>query len=126
MKWVPWVLLLVVVLAWALFGRAEAQEPMVQAYWDAPTTGSPVVYYILRYESIAPGDTVVTYIDDIPPTETGGTVLIPYQYGRTLIARVRGVDARGRAGPYSEDSDPWIDDGPPGPPSAPRRTLYLP
>jgi len=74
--------------------------------WTAPATGSPPVGYELQISTNG-GDwhTVAT------PADTFAVVEMPE--GES-VARVRAVDGFGRVGPWSESSEPFIDNGPPG------------
>lgn len=87
-----------------------AGSPAVTASWDPPTEGSPVVFYVLEiYEAGALFLSEQVY-------ET--SYLIPagvFQANVPYTARVRGVDAQGRTGPWSLWSDEYVfDPGPPG------------
>jgi len=84
---------------------AEAVE--VTFYWTAPTTGSPVAVYEFQISHDLENWTTVA-----TPADTFTTVDLPVG---TTYARVRGIDAQGRAGPWAtNDTDPFIDLGPPG------------
>jgi hypothetical protein len=85
-----------------------AQDDGLTASWTPPTEGTPVEYYV--FKMMAGGDTVMT-------ETTPDTFLVidyPIEYGVAYTAVVMGVDAKGRRGPWSEESDPYIDAGPPG------------
>jgi hypothetical protein len=87
-----------------------AGAPAVTATWDAPTEGSPVVFYVLEiYED---GELfIVDTTEDTSFVVPAGIFLAGPQY----TARVRGVDAQDRTGPWSLWSDPYVfDPGPPG------------
>ena len=88
----------------------SAAAPAVTASWQAPTSGSPVVLYELEiYE-----DGVLFLSVDTPSTShviPAGT----FADGVPYTARVRGVDAQARTGPWSLWSEEFIyDPGPPG------------
>lgn len=90
-----------------------AQTVDVMASWTAPTTGSPAVSYVLQLS--VDGGPFVTY----GTTETT-SLSLTLDNLKTYIARVAGVDALGRQGPWSEDSDPYLADlGLPGQPGKP-------
>jgi hypothetical protein len=100
---------LLLVLLWA--GVAGAQQTTeVQATWTAPTTGTPVETYILQL-SVDEGPFTTYATTDT----TNATITV--EALRTYVARVAGVDAQDRQGPWSETSDPYTFD--PGPPGAP-------
>ncbi len=85
-----------------------AQDSGLEATWTPPTEGTPVEYYVFKL--MADGDTVWT-------TTTPDTFLViepEIEYGVAYTAVVMGVDAKGRQGPWSEESDPYTDAGPPG------------
>lgn len=89
----------------------SAQDsPQVRAVWSPPTTGSPVVEYWLEILE----DGVPFMLVETPDTAhvfQPGTFQPDIEY----IARVQGVDARDRHGPWSSPSEPYVfDAGPPG------------
>jgi hypothetical protein len=88
----------------------SASSPAVTASWEAPTEGSPVVFYVLEiYE-----DGVLFIFDTTENTSYVVEAGI-FQAGPQYTARVRGVDAQDRTGPWSLWSDPYVfDPGPPG------------
>ena len=78
----------------------QAQTTTTLEYqWAAPTSGSPVVYYIVEHS-----------INGGPWNQVGTTSTSTYSltatYGDSHSIRVRGVDAEDRVGPYSDPSDP--------------------
>ena len=93
---------------------AAAQTSVeVQYVWTAPTTGSPVDYYVVQHS--ADGGTWVT-LGNAPEL----TYTLDAEYGVSHQIRVAGVDAEGRQGPYSAPSDPYTPDaGAPGQPGKP-------
>ena len=81
----------------------ESQVPETfeaTASWDAPTYGTPVEYYIVQHQvetgawSTVGTTTELSYTWDIP-------------YSANSKARVAGVDAEGRQGPFSLPSAPY-------------------
>jgi hypothetical protein len=93
---------------------AAAQTTVqVTASWTAPTEGSPVDHYILQLST--DGGPFVTV-----GSVTGTEYVLELEVGSTYVARVGGVDAQDRQGPWSESSDPYTPDiGPPGAPGKP-------
>ena len=90
--------------------NASGQSPQVRATWEAPITGSPVVTYELEVLVDGVRHLFVT-------SETTSYVFAPgtFEPSVAYIARVRGVDAQGRTGPWSLPSEPYVHDaGPPG------------
>jgi hypothetical protein len=104
-----------VLLALAVLGAssAVAQTVEVTASWTPPSEGSPVHHYVLQLSTNGgPYATV--------GSTTTTTYVMELEVGQTYRARVAGVDAEGRMGPYSEESDPYTPDlGPPGQPGKP-------
>jgi hypothetical protein len=97
------------ILAVTLFATITVvASPNVTATWTAPTTGSPVEYYVVEvYEggelafTAQPADTFVVFNEFVMLKE--------------YTARVAGVDALGRQGPWSDWSEPYMwDEGAPG------------
>jgi len=117
--------LFMAVLTLAAYGfYSYGQQASVQYYWTHPTEGTAVHHYIGEQMLIADGDTTTIFIDNIPRgTETHGSHSLAYQYGMTNLFRVAAVDSAGRQGIFSPQSDPWVDDGPPGAPGKPSMTL---
>jgi len=99
-----------------LFGAlpAAAQTTVeVTASWTAPTEGSPVQHYILQLSTDGGPYTTVG-------TVTGTSYVLNLAIDHTYTARVAGVDAQSRQGPWSLPSDPYSPDlGPPGQPGKP-------
>ncbi len=93
---------------------AAAQTTVqVTASWTAPTEGSPVEHYVLQLST--DGGPFVTV-----GSVTGTEYVLELEVGSTYIARVAGVDAQDRQGPWSEESEPYTPDiGPPGAPGKP-------
>jgi hypothetical protein len=88
---------------------AAAQTTNVTYTWTAPTTGSTAVGY--EVETSVDGGAFALYT-----TTTSPSAVVAVQALTTVIVRVRGVDSLGRKGPYSVNSDPYMND--PGPPGA--------
>lgn len=78
--------------------------------WTAPTTGSAVHHYEVQVSAATP----VLWVSQITmPTTTTATVTLPV--GSAWIVRVRGIDAQGRAGVWSDPSLEYTPDaGAPG------------
>lgn len=89
---------------------ATAQTTNVTYTWTAPTTGSPVVSYEVE-RSTDNGSTWTLYT-----TTTSPSAAVAAPALQTIIVRVRGADSLGRKGPWSVNSDPYMND--PGPPGA--------
>ncbi len=103
------VLLAVVLPAAASF----AQEIPVSYTWTAPTTGTPVEFYVVQH-SVNGGQW--TQVD----TSTENTYTLSATAGESHQIRVAGVDADDRQGPFSVASDPFTPDaGAPGQPGKP-------
>ena len=99
---------------------ASAQTSVqVTASWDPPTTGSPVVHYVLQL-SVDGGQTYGTVA-----TVEDTSVQLELEIGQTYIARVAGVDSQDRQGPWSLPSDPYTPDIVPGPPGQPGQPMIL-
>lgn len=99
----------------ATAARAQA-EVEATAVWGAPTTGTPVDYYVLQHSVNGSAWTTVAAPVD-------ATYAFQVTTGDSHQVRVAGVDAEGRQGPYSLPSDPFIpgstEPGPPGEPGKP-------
>jgi hypothetical protein len=67
--------------------------------WTAPTSGTDVEYYEVAIE-------VDTYFTKLMVTPVNRAP-IPWVRGQRIRVRVRGVDAAGRIGPWSEWSDAY-------------------
>jgi len=93
---------------------AAAQTTVeVTASWTAPTEGSPVHHYVFQLST--DGGPFVTV-----GSVTGLSYVLDLEIGHTYVARVAGVDAQDRQGPWSESSNPYTPDiGPPGAPGKP-------
>jgi hypothetical protein len=83
-----------------------AQSLDIQWTWTPPTTGTPVEYYEVEL-MVNDGDWQPFGTSIVPTLTTEMPV-------GTSLVRVRGVDEFGRAGGWSESSEPFIDNGPPG------------
>jgi hypothetical protein len=105
-----WVLSLLMVALCFFPPDIRAESPQVTGRWTAPTEGSPVVFYELEVLAGEEPFLVVT-TEDTQYLFAPGTFEVDVPY----VARVRGVDAKDREGPWSEWSEPFIwDPGPPG------------
>ena len=91
-----------------------AQTEMAVSYtWSAPSTGTPVEFYVVQH-SVDGGPW--TQIDTTPDN----TYTLTAQVGQSHQIRVAGVDAENRQGPFSVASDPYTPDaGAPGQPGKP-------
>jgi len=101
------VLIAMVMLGTASMALAQLGEN-VTYIWTAPTTGTPVVNYVVQIS-----------IDGAPYEYVGDAASETYTfYAEALLTyqiRVAGVDAQDRQGPYSVASDPlFLDYGAPG------------
>lgn len=107
-------MMIILMLVLCSAGMALAQTGNdVNFMWGAPTTGSPVDYYV--FESSVNGG-AFAYV----ATVTDTTYTFFAEALNVYIVRVVAVDAQDRHGPYSENSEPLIlDFGPPGPPGKP-------
>ena len=103
------------VLALSVLGAlpAAAQTVQVSASWTPPTEGSPVDHYVLQISTDGGPFTTVASVSATSYT-------LSLEVGSSYVARVAGVDAQDRQGPWSVDSDPYSPDlGPPGQPGKP-------
>ena len=93
---------------------AMAQTEMPVSYtWTAPTTGTPVEFYVVEH-SVNGGQW--TQID----TTTENSYTLTATTGESHQIRVAGIDASDRQGPFSNASDPYTPDaGAPGQPGKP-------
>lgn len=93
---------------------AAAQTSVeVSATWEPPTEGSPVVHYVFQLSVDGGAFTTVGTVE-------GTTYELELEIGHTYVARVAGVDAQDRQGPWSLPSEPYSPDtGPPGQPGKP-------
>ncbi len=93
-------------------GSAQAQEE-IEYTWSAPTTGSPVAYYIVQHS--VNGGAYVQVAEVGTPSYT-----LAADYDQEHRIRVAGVDALGRQGTFSVASEPYEPTlGPPGQPGRP-------
>ena len=100
-------------MALAIFSAAELMAQTTVTYtWTPPTTGSPVVHYVVQ--AATDGGSFVTV-----GAVTSNTYTLTASAGISYIIRVAGVDSMDRQGPWSEESDPFMDSGPPGQPGRP-------
>lgn len=116
-------LFMMVALVVLCAASAQAQAPAVTYRWDPPTTGSPVVKYVIQASSDG-GATWSDYVSENPPLNV--YVFYDWAFAATYVIRVAGVDAGDRQGPWSQWSDPYTtpdppDPGPPGEPGKPGR-----
>ncbi|MEN8008023.1 MAG: hypothetical protein ABFS42_13470 [Candidatus Krumholzibacteriota bacterium] len=91
-----------------------AQTEMPVSYtWTAPTTGTPVDFYVIEHSVDGGQWTQIA-------TSTDNTYTLTATVGQSHQIRVAGVDASNRQGPYSLPSDPYLPDaGAPGQPGKP-------
>jgi hypothetical protein len=104
-----------VILAAAVFLTAAPAFAQVDvAYtWSAPTTGSPVVHYVVQH-SVDGG----AWIDMGTVVSNAYTLSADFEVAHSI--RVAAVDGQGRQGVWSEPSDPFTPDaGVPGQPGKP-------
>lgn len=100
----------------------EADSPALLYHWTQPAGGTPVEFYFAEWEV----DGVVMNFPNIANDNPEyGYLEVPYTVGTVSRLRVYGCDDQNRCGPWSEWSDYWIDDGPPGVPGTPERTLIM-
>lgn len=100
--WAPFVFLTIIFLLMILAPSGKAQIPNFQGKnarcsWDPPTYGTPVEHYVLQVITFGGDDPDTTTYDNI--TDTFMDVWVKYTF--TYKARVAGVDAEGRQGPWS-------------------------
>ena len=90
--------ILAVVVILALPGRGGAETANLRYSWNPPLQGTPVVHYVVQieYNSNTPLEYVDTYSE---VTETYYDFVA--ERGMECRARVAGVDAQGRQGPWS-------------------------
>jgi len=84
----------------ALSGKAQDEAPrLVDATcsWGAPTYGTPVHHYVLQLVKLGGAAFDTTTFDSIQAESTS----LELELGYTYKARVAGVDAQGRQGPWS-------------------------
>ena len=96
-----------------LAGPAAAQTTDLNYGWDAPTTGTAVVHYVVQHSVNGGTWTQIA-------TSSTNSYTLTATTGDSHQIRVAGVDAEDRMGPFSEPSDPFAPDaGPPGVPGKP-------
>lgn len=92
------------VLGVALVQAAEGVE--IRCRWQAPDTGSPVQVYELQIRDVDGGlDTTMTVPSRPGPEQVQ---VFEGEFLRRYIARVRGIDAQGRSGPWSNFSPIYV------------------
>ena len=107
------VLMVMVVAAGAISEKIQDQEivnegPELKIDWTAPTTGTPVEYYVAE---LLVNRTDTLFFDHIPHE----TLRFSSQIGNDYKVRVAAVDAEGIQGPWSIWSAPYMTEmGPPG------------
>jgi len=103
-----------VLVALAALTAAPAMAQVDVAYtWSAPTSGSPVVHYVVQHS--ANGGSWVDM-----GTVPSNAYTLSADYGVAYRIRVAAVDGQGRQGVWSETSDPYTPDaGVPGQPGKP-------
>lgn len=81
---------------------AAADEQYMSALvrWNAPTTGSPAVRYLVRIRDLD-GTLYETYSVDAVPGERQRFEFNRIQFARRYQAQVSALDTRGRQGPWS-------------------------
>jgi len=72
-------------------------EVNATAYWSPPTTGTPVVYYLLQYKN-----GLDDWVEIGSPTDT--LFVFQLRFWDTHQIRVAGVDSAGNIGPFSTPS----------------------
>lgn len=95
-------------------GSALAQTEIPVSYtWTAPTTGTPVDFYVIQH-SVDGGQWLQV------ATATENNYTLNATVGQSHQIRVAGVDADTRMGVFSVASDPYLADaGAPGQPGKP-------
>ena len=107
------VLIFLVAALAATDSQAQTTQP-VNYQWTAPTTGAPVVHYVIEHS--INGGVDWTAID----TSTTNTYTLTASVGDSHLIRVAGVDADSRQGVFSVASDPYVPTmDPPGQPGQP-------
>ena len=98
-------LTLVLVLSGLLAGLTSdaSGDEFMTAYlqWQAPTTGSPAVRYLVRIRDLD-GTLYETYMVDAVPGPEQSYTFTKVEYARRYQGRVAGIDALGRQGPWSD------------------------
>ena len=69
--------------------------------WQTPTTGAPAVRYLVRIRDLD-GSLYETYSVDAVPGPQQSFMFTKVQFVHQYQARVAGIDARGRQGPWSD------------------------
>jgi len=96
-----------------LCATAQAQE-VVNYTWSAPTTGSPVSYYVIQHSE--DGGAWVTVED----SQSTNTYMLTAAYDVEHRIRVAGIDDQHRQGSWSVASEPYSPSlGSPGQPGQP-------
>lgn len=95
-----------------------AMATSVNYTWTAPTTGSPVVHYVVQISN--DGQTWETQ----PAFAYTEEWILEVNYGVPYYLRVAGVDGLGRQGVWSNASDVLTDHGPPGIPGTPSWIIW--
>lgn len=104
-------------LAAVFFALAPAQTDTWTLTWDPPAIGGTPQGYVLEFYQ----DDVMTEYEN-----ASNMVEVVYTYGATARARVIAWndydnDGERNYGPWSEWSETWYVEGPPGAPSEPRK-----
>lgn len=107
-------LILIILIAALAATGAQAQTTLPVNYqWTAPTTGAPVVHYVVE-QSVNSGPWTAI------GTAATNTFTLTATVGDSHQIRVAGVDADTRQGVYSAASDPFVPTlDPPGQPGQP-------
>lgn len=107
---------LILILVIAALGAVESQAQTTQSIsyqWTAPTTGAPVVHYVVEH-SVNGGNWASV------GTSNTNTFTLTASVGDSHQIRVAGVDADSRVGVYSVPSDAYVPTmDPPGQPGQP-------
>lgn len=83
-------------------GNGEAGEFMTASLrWQAPTSGSPAVRYLVRIRDLD-GSLYETYSVDAVPGSAQSYTFTQVEYAHRYQGRVAAIDARGRQGPWSD------------------------
>ena len=72
----------------------------VTVKWEAPATGSPAVRYLVRIRDLD-GTLYETTMVDAAPGPLQTYTFTHVEYAHRYQARVAGIDARGRQGPWT-------------------------
>jgi hypothetical protein len=100
------VLMVVVVAGGVISEKIQARmnvndSPVLKIDWTAPTTGTPVEYYVAE---VMVNRTDTMHFDNIPEE----TMRFSSQFGKDYMVRVAAVDAEGIQGPWSIWSAPYM------------------